>query len=174
MARVVIIILVTFFLCSCGTGLSVRKSKVKYFDAQFPGTFDNNAFKVNVRRYGSPTLLDLFEIYYVKTDSVSVKCDSSGELELTYKNNEGNLKKETFKGTFAKRGYYEVFLRNDRKEIPPVFPIIYGKYNVNRIRIALTTQGDLIIDNEWNESANIFIIGVGDKGRRQSFFRRKI
>jgi hypothetical protein len=172
MARV-IIILATFFLYSCGTGLSIRKSQVKYFDVQLSGTFDNNAFKVNGRRYGSPTLLDLFEIYHIKTDSVSIIFDKSGELELTYKGNDGKFKTDSFKGAFTKKGYYEVFLRNDKKEIPPVFPIIYGKYNVNRIRLALTTEGHLIVDNKWNKSGNILFLGVGDKGRRQSFFKRK-
>lgn len=172
--RAVIIILATFFLCSCGTGLSIRKSKVDYLNNQFTGTFDNIAFKVNGRRYGSPTLLDLFEIYNISTDSIYLKFNDSDELELSYKDSKGALKKELFKGTFAKKGYYEVFLRNDKKEIPPLFPIIYGKYNVNRVRIALTIQGDLIIDNKWNKSGNILFLGVGDKGRRQSFFRKKI
>jgi hypothetical protein len=172
MMRAAIIILATFFLYSCGTGLSIRKSKVDYFNNQFTGTFDNIAFKVNGRRYGSPTLLDLFEIYNIRTESIYLRFNDSDELELSYKDNEGVLKKELFKGTFAKKGYYEVFLRNDKKEIPPFFPIIYGKYNVNRLRIALTIQGDLIIDNKWNKSGNILFLGAGDKGRRQSFFKK--
>lgn len=173
MARL-IIILATLFLSACGTGVSVRKSNVKYFDGRLSGTFDNNAFKVNGRRYGSPTLLDLFEIYQVRTDSVSVVLDRSGELELAYTDNDGECKKSRLKGSFTKKGYYEVFLRNDKKEIPPFFSIIYGRYNVNRIRLALTTEGDLIVDNTWDESANILFLGVGDKGRRQSFFKQKI
>ncbi|MBT1686843.1 hypothetical protein [Dawidia soli] len=173
MARL-IIILAALFLYACGTGVSVRKSKVKYLDGQLSGTFDNNAFKVNGCRYGSPTLLDLFEIYQVRTDSVSVAFDGSGALELAYTDNDGEWKKDKLKGSFTKKGYYEVFLRNDKKEIPPFFSIIYGRYNVNRIRMVLTTEGDLIIDNTWDESANILFLGVGDKGRRQSFFRQKL
>jgi hypothetical protein len=137
------------------------------------GTFNNHAYKVKGRRYGSPTLLDLFEIYNVKADTVSIMCDKSGGLELTYKDDEGKFKTEKFKGTFAKKGYYEVFLSNEKKEIPPVFPIIFSKYNVNRIRLALTVKGDLIVDNKWIKGGNIFILGAGDKGRRQSFFIRK-
>lgn len=88
MTKTVTLILAIFFLCSCGTVLSIRKSKVNYFNAQLSGTFDNIAFKVNGRRYGSPTLLDLFEIYNIRTDSVSVKFNGSEELELSYKDNE--------------------------------------------------------------------------------------
>ena len=82
------------------------------------------------------------------------------------------FKEKTFHGAFSKKGYLEIFLRNNKKEIPPLLPIIYGKYNINRIRIALTLENDLIIDNSWNEGGNIFILGVGDKGRRQQFFKR--
>lgn len=174
MVRAFIPTLVIFFsLCSCGTGLSVRKSQIKYFDSQFSGIFDNHAFKANGRRYGSPALLELFEIQQVKTDSVSVVFDRQGELKLSYQDNGGKVKIETFKGVFASKGYYEVFLRNDRKEIPPVFPFIYSQCNMNRVRLALSAQGDLIVDNEWNESGNILFLGVGDKGRRQSYFSRR-
>lgn len=173
MRTLIVITLATFFLYSCGTGLGVRKSKVMYFDSQFAGTFNNNAYKVNGRRYGSPSLLDLFERYHVKADSVSIVFDRSGELELTYTDREGNFKKEKFKGSFGKKGYYQVFLHNDKKEIPPGFSFIYGKYNVNRLRLAGTPEGNLIVDNQWNQSGNILFLGVGDKGRRQSFFARK-
>lgn len=174
MVRTFTITLIIFFsLCSCGTGLSVRKSQVKYFDNHFSGTFGNRAFKINGRRYGSPALLELFEIYQVKADSVSVVFDEQDELELTYQDSDGKVKTATFKGVFARKGYYEVFLRNDRKEIPPAFPFIYGRCNVNRVRLALSAKGDLIVDNEWNESGNILFLGVGDKGRRQSYFSRR-
>ncbi|HEY9046780.1 MAG TPA: hypothetical protein VIN08_12835 [Ohtaekwangia sp.] len=151
----------------------MRKSRVKYFDSQFSGTFNNNPLKASPRRYGSPTLLDLFQIYQVETDSVSAVFNRQGELELTYRDKDGIVKIEPFKGVFVKKGYYEVFLRNEKKEIPPFFPIIYSRCNINRIRLALSLQGDLIVDNEWNESGNILLLGAGDKGRRQSYFSRQ-
>src|SRR5688500_16544415 len=93
MGNLIITILATLFLFSCSTGLGVRKSQVMYFDSQFTGTFNNNAYEVNGRRYGSPTLLELFEIYNVKADSVSMFFNKSGELELTYTDSEGKFKK---------------------------------------------------------------------------------
>ena len=172
--RAFAITLVVFFsLCSCGTGLIVGKSQLRYFDSQFSATFCNTAFKVNGRRYGSPALLELFEIYQAKTDSVSVVVDKQGELKLTFQGNDGNVKTQTFKGVFVRNGYSDVFLRNVRKEIPPVFPFIYSRCNINRVRLALSTQGDLMVDNEWNEGGNILFLGAGDKGRRQSYFSRR-
>lgn len=173
MRKLIAIIVTTFFLSSCSTGLSVRKSQVVYFDSQFTGTFKNNAYDVNGRRYGSPTLLDLFERYHVKADSVSILFDKSGDLELTYIDSTGKAVNEKFKGAFQKKGYYQVYLHNDRKEVPPGFPFIYGKYNINRLRLAGTPDGNLIVDNHWHQGGNIFILGAGDNGRRQSFFGRK-
>ncbi|AYB35178.1 hypothetical protein D4L85_33365 [Chryseolinea soli] len=149
------------------------RSQVNYFDGQFSGTFDNTAFKANGRRYGSPALLELFEIREAKADSVSVVFDRQGKLELAYQDSDGKVKTEIFEGVFVRSGYYEVFLRNERKEIPPAFPFIYSRCNINRLRLALSAQGDLIVDNEWNESGNILFLGVGDKGRRQSYFSRR-
>jgi len=150
----------------------MRKSQVKYFDNHFSATICNHAFKVHGRRYGSPSMLGLLEIQDEITDSVLMRFNDNSELELTYKDND-TLKTKVFKGQFAEKGYYEIFLRYKKNEIPHGFPIIYGNNNINRIRMALTIESDLVVDNMWDEAANIFIIGVGDKGRRQSFFKTK-
>ena len=166
LTRTVIFITTIFLFSSCGTGLNVRKSQVKYFDKNFSVTADNNSFKIHGRRYGNPTLLTLLEIYPVNTDSVSINFIDSLKLQVTYTDS-GTVKKRIFNGQFVKNGYYEIFLRNESK----VIPIIYARHNINRIRMALTIQGDLIVDNEWNESGHILILGAGDSGRRQSYFK---
>lgn len=166
MTRTTIFIATIFLLYSCGTGLNVRKSQVKYFDKNFSVTVANNSFKIHGHRYGNPTLLTLFEIYSVNTDSVSIKFIDSLKLQITYTDS-GTVKKKIFNGQFAKKGYYEIFLRNESK----VIPIIYARRNINRIRMASTIQDDLIIDNDWNESGHILILGAGDSGRRQSYFK---
>ena len=152
--------------------MGMRKSQVKYFDTHFSATIYNYSFKVHGRRYGSPTLLGLLEIKNEITDSVSMSFNENRELVLTFRVND-TLRTKILKGQFSEKGYYEIFLRYKKYEIPPGFPIIYGNNNINRIRMALTLEGDLIIDNMWDEAANIFLIGAGDKGRRQSFFKTK-
>jgi hypothetical protein len=162
-----VILLATIALhSSCGTGLYVRKSQVKPLDKNFSVKADNNSFKIHGRRYGNPTLLTLLEIYHVNTDSVQINFIDSLKLQLSYRDG-GTIKKKVFKGQFAKNGYYEIFLRNESK----VIPIIYARHNINRIRMALTIQDDLIVDNDWNESGHILILGAGDSGRRQSYFK---
>ena len=159
-------------LCSCGTGLSIRKSKVNYFDSNFSATVDNKSFKVKGRRYGDLTLLNLFEIRDENIDSVHISFNDSKELKLTY-TFKGQEIIKTLTGYFAKKGYYEIYFRNQKKEIPPLLPIIYSNNHINRVRLALTIDGNLIIDNMWDDSGNIFILAAGSSGRRQSFFKCK-
>jgi hypothetical protein len=153
--------------------LKIRKSQVRFFNTTFESSFSNNSYKISTSRYGNPTLLELFAIQNVKVDSVYIKFNISKELELSY-NDSGILCKKTFNGQFTKKGYYEFFFSNKKKQVPPFIPFFYSKYDINRLRIALTTQGDLIIDNQWNQSGSIFIIGAGDKGRRQSIFKTHV
>jgi hypothetical protein len=85
MKKIISIFIVLLFICSCGTGLGIRKSKVKTLDKGLTGTFQNAAFKTHGKRYGTPTLLTLFEIQNVNTDSLSIKFNDRGELKITYK-----------------------------------------------------------------------------------------
>ncbi|MBL7952957.1 MAG: hypothetical protein JNM62_14710 [Flavobacteriales bacterium] len=78
---------------------------------------------------------------------------------------------EQFTGRFSKRGYVEIFTHKDIKEVPPAFPIIHGSRQVNRIRLTLTNDGSLVIDNKWENTANIFLMAGGGSGRSQYFFR---
>ncbi len=173
MTKTAIVLWVLFSLSSCGTGLQISKSKVMYFDNRFSAFVDNTAFKAKASRYGSPSLLGLFEIPHLSPDSVCIKFAPTQELVLQYWEN-GQKKEKSFKGQFKRKGYYEIFLDNYKKEIPPLFPIFFSSYNINRIRLAQMQNGDLIIDNRWNQSGNIFLLAAGSSGRRQSFFKIRL
>jgi hypothetical protein len=152
--------------------LTIRKSRIKYFDSSFSATVDNKSFKVKGRRYGDLTLLNLFEIRDVTVDSVRLDFKDNNELQFTYID-KGQKIIKTFSGKFAKKGYYEIYFRNQKREIPRLLPIIYSNNHINRIRLALTIDGNLIVDNMWDDSGNIFILAAGSSGRRQSFFKCK-
>jgi hypothetical protein len=149
--------------------VGVRKSQFKPIDRNLSRTFQNTAFKVNGKRYWSPPLLNLFEITNVNADSIKITLNEAGDLKISYRDSSAP-KERVFHGKYSENGYWEVFLRNKRKEIFPYFPIIYGKRDINRIRLAVTIQDELIVDNRWMENGNILFIGAGDSGRRQSFF----
>jgi hypothetical protein len=58
------------------------------------------------------------------------------ELKFTY-TDKGQEITKTFVGTFAKKGCNEISFRNQKKEIPPLLPIIYSNNHINRVRLAL-------------------------------------
>lgn len=128
----------------------------------------NQPYRFRMPGYQSPTVLSLFQIREIRTDSVSIRFDDSQTLRLTYLDS-AIVKQETFHGRFTKRGFKIIF-SNKRLEIPPFIPIILGKYNVNRITLALGTNNSLVIKNTWNQGGNIFIFGSGDSGTRKSYF----
>jgi hypothetical protein len=150
--------------------LSIRKSKIKYFDSSFSAIVDNNSYKVKGRRFGDLTLLNLFEIRDENIDRVNISFNDSKEMKLSY-TYKGQETTKILTGNFAKKGYFEIYFRNQKKEIPPLLPIIYSNNHINRVRLALTIDGNLIVDNMWDDSGNIFILAAGSSGRRQSFFK---
>ena len=104
-------------LGSCGTGLNINKSKLRYFDNSFCAAVDNRSFKVKGRRYGDLTLLDLFEIRDVNIDTVYISFSNKDELQFNW-TEKGHEKHKTFNGHFLKKGYYEFYFRKQKKEIP--------------------------------------------------------
>ena len=171
-----ILIGLTILICTaCGTGLRMNKSYCIPIDDKYSGTFPNRSYKANDGNCDM-TLLQLFNIFDSKTDSVMIEFDKVGQLQITFRDSLSNLNDktriETFQGYFSHKGYYEIYLKKEKKEIPPLFPIIYSDYNIDRIRIAFTTENDLIIDNKWKLGGNIFLMAAGDSDRTQYFFKK--
>lgn len=161
------IILLTL-LTSCSSGVKVSKSQVTYFDKSFSAKVANTAYKSGKNK--TPTLLGLFEISeQLHTDTVYLSFNSRNELEVTYLAR-GQKLTDTFAGTFNRKGFYEIYLRRKKTEIPPFLPIFYSSNDIYRIRLALTQGGNLIVDNKWDRTGNIFIMGGGGSERTQSFF----
>ncbi len=58
-----------------------------------------------------------------------------------------------------------------RMEVPPIVPILYSKVHIERYRLGLTIDGDLIVDNFHENSGNILIISAGYQYRYQTFYK---
>jgi hypothetical protein len=56
------------------------------------------------------------------------------------------------------------------KEIPPFIPIIYSRRNISRLRLAITTAGELVVDHKWAKDVILLLAG-GESGRAQYFFK---
>jgi hypothetical protein len=172
MVRTATFILTSFF-CAC-SGLYLQKSSVKYLDNKFGVIIINKPYQVISAHFPQEqTLLELFEISDQNCDSVHLYLDDNNkELQLTYMNNGEKVVKK-FACQFVETGYLEIRFKNRKVEIPPVIPIIYSSYDVNRVRLSLTKDGDLIVDKFWRLGGNVFLIASGGKGRKQSFFKSK-
>lgn len=156
-----------FILCyftSC-TGVRMYKSELHPIDANFKGSFHNRALMPKTVGADS-TLLNLFELYGYKADSVALQFNSNNQLELRF-GKEGYSR--TFVGKF-KHGYYQIYLRKEKGGFPPFVPLFYDTRDIDRLRITLTKTGDLIVDNKWERTARVLIMAGGGSGRKQYQF----
>jgi hypothetical protein len=168
----IVITATILLLYSCGTGMMVSKKDFLPIDNKFKATFENKSYLAKGRNYGNSgaTILDFFELYKLKTDTIQFHFDNDNKLILTF-NDSLSVRTEPFKGKFRKKGYYEIFIRNYKKEIPPLFPIIYSTRDIKRLRLGLTQENNLVIDNKWAKDGNIFILAGGGSERYRSYFR---
>jgi len=158
-------------LAACKSTVSSR-SATPVLNPAYTGTFANHPYKADwIKHYGPYTLLDVFKIDSVVTDSVTIAFDSAARLRLSYTLN-GTSREQVFAGAFNKKGVYKFIFENKKIEIPPILPIIYSQYHVHHIRLSLTREGNLFLRNRWIQGGNIFILSRGDQGRRRYYFSK--
>jgi hypothetical protein len=156
---------ILFCFVSC-TGVRIPKDEFKTIDASFKGCFYNRVSQAN-GRHADSTLLNVFQSWGYKTDSVTLQFNAKNQLELNFGDPTHPL---TFDGKF-KKGYYEIYLRKMKKDIPPIVPIIYSNHDIYRLRIALANNKDLIVDNKWERDASfLMLMAAGGSGRRHYRF----
>lgn len=173
MTRIITIALIISIFYSCGSGLKVNKSKVQILTPFFTARVANSSYKVTPEkkfRKDNLKLLSIFRDATADIDSLDIYFNSNKELTLEYRYN-GQEVVKTFKGQFSKRGYYEFYLDKKRIEIPPMLPILYSKVHVDRYRIGLTIDGDLIVDQLHENSGNIVFLSAGYRYRLQTFHK---
>lgn len=163
-------ILAVLFI-SCGSGLKTSRQQVRPVSPSYSALVNNDPHHVAHNRNGATqTLLRLFEISDVAQSRISVSFTAANELQLSYLS-QGQTKTVNFRGRFKQKGYYEVLLRNKRTEVPPLLPVFYSQVDVKRLRIALTAENDLLVDDTWQRTGNIFFLAGGASGRTQSVFK---
>lgn len=160
----------TIVCISCNRGIGIRKSKMDAIDRNFSGIFKNDPFHTKGRRYGIVSLMQSVGVTDISSDSVGISFDDSDRLHIVY--GDSLQKHLILTGSFTGSNYYEYFFSNQSKGFPPYVPFIYSVNHISRIRIGVSINGYLVVDDVWDESGHILILGAGDSGRRQSFFAR--
>ena len=121
--------------------------------------------------YKDSTFLNIFNIKATKNDSIFINFNKEKVLHVSYLNS-GQESKETFKGHFEEKGYYEFYFSKRKLDIPPFIPFLRSKHEINRIRLALNLEGELVVDVLWDYTTSILLfLGAGDSRRQQSFFK---
>jgi hypothetical protein len=170
MSRIIFYISIAALFYSCGTGLRIKRSEIKPIDNTFSGKFINTSYKSKGGNY-YPTLSKRFGFSMYKIDTISMKLVNINTLQISF-NDSLTTRTITYNGKISQRGYFEIYFRKYKKEIPPFIPFSYSSLDIERVRIGLSVENDLIIDNKWERSGNILILGSGGRGRTQNYFKR--
>jgi hypothetical protein len=159
-----VFLLFTLTFSSCTGIRTIHPSEFKSIDQNFKGTFTNKVCKFHGVT-AKDNALQLFEVKQISDEKFKIGFDSIGRLKISSVSGEWSTE---FGGKF-KRGFYQVYLRKKRIEIPPVFPIIYSDVDVYRLRIAYHQYGYLLIENKYFRGKSIFFLG-GGKGQRNVYY----
>jgi hypothetical protein len=165
------ILSITATLTSCGRTLPLRKKHTQPLNQSFKGKFQNQSFKISGRNtcQENTSILQELEIISHESEWISIEFGRNNELYLHYQK-DGDTLTSKFEGKFKRNGSYQIWLRRTRVEIPPLFPIIYSRVDIKRLRFHLDLENNLVIHNKWARTANIFILAAGGSGKYNSYF----
>ncbi len=164
MKKLVIIILLS--LVSCKSYKEIKDKELVIPSAKSLGEFHAISNGKKDKEY-EVSIQGLFNIRNLDS-VVKIAINKNDELEIHYKNVLGGNEVEVFKGKFKKH-YFEVFL--DRKRI--ILPPILLKINVNRLRIGLTQNKDLVINQHYDYSGMFLLFAAGTSDNKQYVFKSK-
>ncbi|PBQ30301.1 hypothetical protein CNR22_00505 [Sphingobacteriaceae bacterium] len=157
-------LLINFTFVSCTGIRTIPPAEFMAIDQNFSGTFTNNVCKFRGVTE-KDNMLELFAAGASKEEKLKISFDSIGRLKLASLSEDWSAE---FNGKF-KRGFYQVYLRKKRIEIPPFFPFIYSDVDVYRLRIAFHPYGYLMVENNYFKGKSIFFLG-GGRGQRNLYF----
>lgn len=164
-----IVLLIIVLISSCSSGLKVKRSEVLPIDNSFKATIDGEFFNTDTIEYRKNVFLSYYKVNSWLADTVHIRFNESDQLVLTYKDTIGT-KEVLINGRFVKKKYYEYFNVREKVAIPPLFPFIYSKIDINRIRLGVTKNGEVVIDQLYDVGGNIFIMAAGHTNRYQSSY----
>jgi len=145
---IIIFLIGTLFFSSCGT---LRNHKTSDF-ATINEVKDLEGYYLN--RNGRASILSNFNIREY-ADFVTIVSEKPNEIKLIYYN-DSTKREQVFEGQM-KKNYFEIYFLNEKY----VIPLIYGNWNIDRIRIGKTTDGSLLIQKYIDNSGHLLFLGGG-------------
>jgi len=150
MKQVFRILIFVFTFTSCGTMRTFKTSDFSTINGV--KNLEGDYLNLNSDR---KSILSLFNIRE-EANIITISSENSNEIKLTYYNDSTIRQERVFAGEM-KKNYFEIYFSNQKK----VIPIIYGNYNIDRIRIGKTKDGKLLIRNYYDNSGHILFLGGG-------------
>ena len=163
MKKLVLIVVLSLF--SCQSYKEIKNKELVVFPEELLGEFQSLSNKKKKTDY-QVSIQELFDIRNLDT-VVKIRITKKEEIEIQYKNVLGGNEIAAFKGKF-KKNYFEVYL--DKKRI--FFPPVYCKTNINRLRIGMSKNQDLVINRHYDYSGMVLLFAAGDSDNKQYVFKR--
>lgn len=166
--KVFILIASVFFIFSCGTYRINKTSDFKktknldslngnYFSRPFLSkkTYNQDFFSL-INKSNTPS--DFFKLEFIDKNNLKISYDEIVENKFVPKEIilKGKRKKKFFEVYFSKKQFF--------------IPILYGNFDIYRLRIGFDKSGKILIRNFTDFSGNILFIGGGFSGESKSFF----
>lgn len=166
--KVFILIVSLFIICSCGTyrinnTSDFRKTtnldslKGRYFSRPFLSKKTNNKdFFTLINK--NNTKSDFFNLELIDKNNLKISYDEIVENKFVAKEIilKGKRKKKFFEVYFSKKQFF--------------IPILYGNFEIDRLRIGFDKSGKILIRNFSDGTSNILFIGGGYSGESKSLF----
>ncbi|MGL4584664.1 MAG: hypothetical protein ACRCVU_16980, partial [Flavobacterium sp.] len=161
--------LIIVLVSSCSSGLKVKRSEVLPIDNSFKAAIEGTFVDTDIKEYRKNVFLSYYKVNSWLADTVHIHFNENDQLLLTYKDTIGT-KEVLINGRFVKKKYYEYFNVREKVAIPPLFQFIYSKIDVNRIRLGVTKNGEVVLDQYYDVGGNIFIMAAGHTNRYKSSY----
>jgi len=179
-----IALVLTVLFSSCGTALQVKRGTIKKLASTSYQSFNAKSYKytklasvggtiVDTTAYSHTTIAALMELKDVKknqNEKLFFKQKNDTVLVVAYTDSLKHRRTRVYKGKLKKRGFFEIYFAREKIAIPPLFPIIYSKVFISRRRIGLVNN-ELVIEEYYDDGANIFILAGGTFTKRQHYFK---
>lgn len=161
-----ITLIIVFALFSCKSYKEIKDKELVALTSKKLGQFQSISNQKEKTDY-RVSIQELFEIKNLDS-VVKVVINKNEEIEIHYKNVLGGNEITAFKGKF-KKNFFEVYL--DKKRI--FFPPIYCKSNINRLRIGMSEQNDLVINQHYDRSGMFMLFAAGSSDSKQYIFKNQ-
>lgn len=161
-----LLVVIVFSLFSCQSYKQIKDKELVALSSKSLGEFKSLSNQKKRTDY-QVSIQELFRINNLDS-VVKMVINKNDEIEIHYKNVLGGNELAVFKGKY-KKNYFEVYL--DKKRI--FFPPIYCKSNINRLRIGLTQNKELVINQHYDYSGMFLLFAAGHSDNNQYVFKSK-